>query len=143
MSRKEKRAILILIIITIILIIAFVITRNNKQDEVLENQEQTENISQEGNTQISNKEVNGIEISNINISANSEDVTVTANATNNTNSTKDEFTVKIKLKNAQGEILQELGAIIGKTNPGETRQITATVGGVNVSDIEDIEITTK
>ena len=143
MSRNEKRAILILIIITIIVIIAFVITRNNKQDEVIENQEQTENISQEGNTQISNKEVNGIEISNINISGNSEDVTVTANATNNTNSTKDEFTVKIKLKNAQGEILQELGAIIGKTNPGETRQITATVGGVNVSDIEDIEITTK
>ncbi len=143
MSRNEKRLILVLISITMIAIIVFTITRNNKNDEVIDNQEQTANVSQAENTQISNKEINGIEINNININENNGNITVTANATNNTNSTKDEFTVTIKLKNAQGEVLQELGALIGKTSPGETRQIMATVGGVNIRDIEDIEITTK
>ena len=138
MKKQEKRIILILLIITIIVIGIFIFTRSgNKQEE-----NKTETI-QEGNTtyvQVTDKEVDEIEVTNIEITEENGDAVVTANVTNNTKEEKEEFTVKIKLKNEKGEVIRELGALIGKTQPGETRQIRAIVGGVNIKEIKDIEI---
>ena len=137
MKKNEKKMITILVIITAIVIAIYVVRQNKKEETPNDIQNQNE-VTQ---TQIKDKEINGINVSNISISENNGDITVTANVTNNTGVTKEESIVKIKLKNAKGEVIQELGALIGKTNPGETRQISAVVGGVEVKEIADIEIT--
>lgn len=137
MKKNEKKMITILVIITAIVIAIYVVRQNKKEETPNDIQNQNE-VTQ---TQIKDKEINGINVSNISISENDGDITVTANVTNNTGVTKEESIVKIKLKNAKGEVIQELGALIGKTNPGETRQISAVVGGVEVKEIADIEIT--
>ena len=107
MKKQEKRIILLLVIITIIVIGIFIFTRSgNKQEE-----NKTETI-QEGNTtyvQVTDKEVDEIEVTNIEITEENGDAVVTANVTNNTKQEKEEFTVKIKLKNEKGKIIQELG----------------------------------
>ena len=137
MKKNEKKMITILVIITAIVIAIYVVRQNKKEETPNDIQNQNE-VTQ---TQIKDKEINGINVSNISISENNGDITVTANVTNNTGVTKEESIVKIKLKNAKGEVIQELGALIGKTNPGETRQISAVVGGVETKEIADIEIT--
>ena len=137
MKKNEKKMITILVIITAIVIAIYVIRQNKKEETPNDIQNQNE-VTQ---TQIRDKKINGINVSNISISENNGDITVTANVTNNTGVTKEESIVKIKLKNAKGEVIQELGALIGKTNPGETRQISAVVGGVENKEIADIEIT--
>ena len=137
MKKNEKKMITILVIITAIVIAIYVVRQNKKEETPNDIQNQNE-VTQ---TQIKDKEINGINVSNISISENDGDITVTANVTNNTGVTKEESIVKIKLKNAKGEVIQELGALIGKTNPGETRQISAVVGGVETKEIADIEIT--
>ena len=137
MKKNEKKMITILVIITAIVIAIYVIRQNKKEETPNDIQNQNE-VTQ---TQIRDKKINGINVSNISISENNGDITVTANVTNNTGVTKEESIVKIKLKNAKGEVIQELGALIGKTNPGETRQISAVVGGVETKEIADIEIT--
>lgn len=137
MKKNEKKMITILVIITAIVIAIYVVRQNKKEETPNDIQNQNE-VTQ---TQIKDKEINGINVSNISISENNGDITVTANVTNNTGVTKEESIVKIKLKNAKGEVIQELGALIGKTNPGETRQIRAVVGGVETKEIADIEIT--
>jgi len=140
MKKSEKIIILILLIITIIVVGIFIYTRTNNNGGTDNNEEITQNNGL-STSQIPNKEIDQIQVSNIAITDNGGDVTVTANVTNNTELEKDEFTVKIKLKNKNGEVIQELGALIGKTKPRETRQISATVGGVTASDVADIEIT--
>ena len=137
MKKNEKKMITILVIITAI-VIAIYVVRQNKEEETPNDIQNQNEVTQ---TQIKDKEINGINVSNISISENDGDITVTANVTNNTGVTKEESIVKIKLKNAKGEVIQELGALIGKTNPGETRQIRAVVGGVETKEIADIEIT--
>ena len=137
MKKNEKKMITILVIITAIVIAIYVVRQNKQEDMPNDIQNQNE-VTQ---TQIRDKKINGINVSNISISENNGDITVTANVTNNTGVTKEESIVKIKLKNAKGEVIQELGALIGKTNPGETRQIRAVVGGVETKEIADIEIT--
>ena len=137
MKKNEKKMITILVIITAIVIAIYVVRQNKQEDMPNDIQNQNE-VTQ---TQIRDKKINGINVSNISISENNGDITVTANVTNNTGVTKEESIVKIKLKNAKGEVIQELGALIGKTNPGETRQISAVVGGVETKEIADIEIT--
>ena len=137
MKKNEKKMITILVIITAI-VIAIYVVRQNKEEETPNDIQNQNEVTQ---TQIKDKEINGINVSNISISENNGDITVTANVTNNTGVTKEESIVKIKLKNAKGEVIQELGALIGKTNPGETRQIRAVVGGVETKEIADIEIT--
>ena len=137
MKKNEKKMITILVIITAI-VIAIYVVRQNKEEETPNDIQNQNEVTQ---TQIKDKEINGINVSNISISENNGDITVTANVTNNTGVTKEESIVKIKLKNAKGEVIQELGALIGKTNPGETRQISAVVGGVENKEIADIEIT--
>ena len=137
MKKNEKKMITILVIITAIVIAIYVVRQNKKEETPNDIQNQNEVTE----TQIKDKEIDGIKVSNISISENDGDITVTANATNSTGIAKEETIVKIKLKNAKGEVIEELGALIGKTNPGETRQISAVVGGVEVKEIADIEIT--
>lgn len=141
MKKNEKRAILILVILVILVSIVLIVRNNSMKDKTEKlPQEQQQGQNSNGTKTIQDKKVDGLEIKNINIQEQNGEITVRANVENNTGTSRPETFITIKLKNKQGEVIQELGALVGETQSGETRQIVATVSA-QLDQIEDIEIT--
>lgn len=150
MKAKEKRMILILVLITIaMLIITVIVKNNNKQQEVTPEQGSGLVKQQEDGTKQSisgklqeTKKIEDLDVSNIQIIEVNGEATITANITNDTLNTKKEFPITIKVLNKQGEVIQEVGAYVGKMQKGETRAINASVS-MDISEIYDVKFEKK
>lgn len=147
MKKKEKRMIAILIIITIIVFIIKIRldrTENNSAEE--QTAPQAEYVQEEKGTKQSTsnklqetKKFGEFEMSNIQITEQNGLATLTASVKNTSSQTKNEFPFTIKLLNDKGEVLQNLKALLGKTEAGETRGINASIN-MDISQIYDISV---
>lgn len=148
MKAKEKKMILILVLITIALILLkIIITNSNKESkEKVDKQQQTSIIEQtENGVKQSNseklketKKLRELDVTDIQITEENGELTIRANVINNTTNLKNEFPVNVKLLNSKGEVIQELGAYVGKMKAGETRTINASIN-MDISEIYDIQ----
>lgn len=148
MKAKEKKMILILVLITIALILLkIIITNSNKESkEKVDKQQQTSIIEQtENGVKQSNseklketKKLRDLDVTDIQITEENGELTIRANVINNTTNLKNEFPVNVKLLNSKGEVIQELGAYVGKMKAGETRTINASIN-MDISEIYDIQ----
>lgn len=148
MKAKEKKMILILVLITIALILLkIIITNSNKESkEKVDKQQQTSIIEQtENGVKQSNseklketKKLQELDVTDIQITEENGELTIRANVINNTTNLKNEFPVNVKLLNSKGEVIQELGAYVGKMKAGETRTINASIN-MDISEIYDIQ----
>ena len=138
----------ILILITIIMLIVK-IRLGKKENNSVEEQTapQAEYVQQgENGTKQSTssklqetKKFGDFEMTNIQIIEKNGFATLTASVKNTSSATKNEFPFTIKLLNENGEVLQNLGAYLGKTQAGETRGINASIN-MDISQIYDISV---
>lgn len=151
MKPKEKRMIAILVIITIIMLIITIVVKNNskkakEEKQAQPNESETSFVQQNENGVKTNtsdklketKKVGDFEISNISITEVNGVATVQASVMNTSSIDKKEFPLKLKLLNEKGEVIQEVGAYVGKIKQGETRGINASVN-MDISNIKDIQ----
>lgn len=142
MKPNEKRLIIILVAITLIVLgVSMLIKNNNKQEE--QTNQNSQIIEQNGVKQNTSnklkeaKKIDDLDITNIQITEENGEATITANIQNNTMQERKEFPMTIKVMNNKGEVIQEVGAYVGKMKVGETRGINASVN-MNITDIYDI-----
>lgn len=146
MKKEEKRFILILIGISIIIItVLYFITHKPEEKPEIEPSNNSNIQEQQGTKTVTSeklnqtKKIDGIDITNISITEINGLAQVSANVTNTTSTEKAEFSIKIKMLDKNGTVLQELRALVGKTKPGETRQILASVD-MDITQVQDIKI---
>lgn len=151
MKAKEKRMILILVMLTIIMLIITIVVKNNNKnkEEGIEQKQSTLVEEKEDGTKesISNKlketkQLEDLEVTNIQITEENGEATIRANITNKTTTSKQEFPITIKVLNQNGEVIQEVGAYVGKMQAGETRAIHASIN-MDISEIYDVTFERK
>lgn len=146
MKTSEKKMILIIILVGLLIIGMIALINKNKNKKRTEETGKTESqvVEQGGikentsNKLKEEKEVNGLKVNVISVTEESGVAKIRANITNTTGISQKEFPIKLQLKNDKGEVLQEVGAYVGKTKVDETRQISASVN-MQVDEIYDIE----
>ena len=150
MKKKEKRLILILIaILVVVLIIGLFIKENGVQSQqntitdekfvqVLEDGTKLNKSSKFNET----KNIDGIEISNIQFTYKDGQTVLLANATNNTGKAVDITLLDIKLLDEQGNEIVTVGGIISPMQVGETTQLNASMT-MDYANAYDVEITLK
>ena len=132
MKKKEKRRIMLLVVIIVIFIIILVTVKNNRNNEENEIENQTkeyvkiledgtkQNVSKELNQ---NKEIEGIQISNIRLTEQLGQTILLAEVNNLTEAEKETIGIRIiLLDKEQKEIGQMLG-VIPSLKQGETKQL--------------------
>lgn len=150
MKTNEKRMILILVVITIIVIAITVVVKNNKKKAETNpdtGSELTQNLENGSKVNTSEqlkqtKKVDDMELTDIQLTEVNGEATIRANATNNTAVAKKEFAITINVLNKNGEKISEVGAMIGSTKPGETRQINASIN-MSINEVYDFIIEKK
>lgn len=154
MKKKEKRMIAILVVITVVVIIIAIVVKNQKetkeperaeiknQETTIENQEKDVELLSDGtrvntsNKLKETKEINGMEISNFQLTE-KDNVTLLLGTVTNTSSTKQGgYPVNVKIVDEQGNEMITVGAYLGELEPGESTQFntSATFDCVNAYD---------
>ena len=154
MKDKEKRAIAILIVITIIvIIIAIARGVGNKKEKVEENTDVTPNeefveILDDG-TKLNTSEdlkkmktIDGMEITNIQLTEKGNATLLLGNITNPTDTTRGGFIASVKVVDKQGNEITTIDAIIGEIKTGESQQFS-TSATFDYAKAYDFEITKK
>ncbi len=154
MKKKEKRLILILIaILAIVLIIGLFIKKNKNEENEVQNQntvtdEKFVQVLEDG-TKLNKsskfnetKNIDGIEISNIQFTYKDGQTVLLANVTNNTGKAVDITLLDIKLLDEQGNEIVTVGGIISPMQVGETTQLNASMT-MDYANAYDVEITLK
>lgn len=155
MKKKEKRLILILIaILVVVLIIGLFIKKNRNEENGVQSQQNTvtdEKFVQvlEDGTKLNKsskfnetKNIDGIEISNIQFTYKDGQTVLLANVTNNTGKAVDITLLDIKLLDEQGNEIVTVGGIISPMQVGETTQLNASMT-MDYANAYDVEITLK
>ena len=88
------------------------------------------------------KTVEGLEISNIQLTENGNLSKITANVKNPTSQTKGDFAVKITILDKNGKEMATIGGYIDKVNPGETVKLSASAT-VDFANAYDFKVTKK
>lgn len=145
MKKSEIKMILIIILVGIAIIGIISLISNNKNKENTEEGKTESQVVEQGGVKENTssklkeeKEVNGLKVNGISVTEQNGVASIRANITNTTGIEQDEFPIKIQLKNKNGEVLQEVGAYVGKMKADEIRQISASVN-MQVDEIYDIE----
>lgn len=153
MKTTEKRAIAILIAITaIVIIIAIVMSNRNKKAE----EGTTGNTEQEGTTQLLNdgtvlnnsdklhetKKIEGIEISNIQLTENEMETLLIGTITNTSTTTQGGYVALIKMVDKQGNEITTMEAYLGKLEPEKSMKFS-TSAKFDSSHVYDFTITKK
>lgn len=153
MKKKEKQMIGILIAITVIVIL-IAIGMNYKQEEkkleietknqgnVVENQEKNVELLEDGtrlntsNKLKETKKINGMEISNFQLTEKDNVTLLLGTVTNTSNTKQGGYPVNVKIIDEQGNEIITVGAYLGELEPGESTQFntSATFDWVNAYD---------
>ena len=155
MKKKEKRLILILIaILVVVLIIGLFIKKNRNEENGVQSQQNTatdEKFVQvlEDGTKLNKssklnetKNVEGIEISNIQFTYKDGQTVLLADVTNNSGKAIDMTLLNIKLLDEQENEIITIGGIISPMQVGETTQVNASMT-MDYANAYDVEITLK
>lgn len=126
---KNKKTIIIISIIVVILVIIGVI--------VISNGNKNKSTTIENNVATSEIEIQKVTFSNITKKYENGITTIRAEMINNTNNKKD-FTVKIILKNEQGQEVQNMIQIVENLEPNRKKILSTGIMGdyTNIKDIE-------
>ncbi len=154
MKKKEKRLILVLIaILVIVLIIGLFIKKNKNKENEIQNQntatdEKFVQVLEDG-TKLNKsskfnetKNIDGIEISNIQFTYKDGQTVLLADVINNSGKAVDMTLLDIKLLDEQGNEIITVGGIISPMQVGETSQLNASMT-MDYANAYDVEITLK
>ena len=154
MKKKEKRLILVLIaILVIVLIIGLFIKKNKNKENEIQNQntatdEKFVQVLEDG-TKLNKsskfnetKNIDGIEISNIQFTYKDGQTVLLADVINNSGKAVDMTLLEIKLLDEQGNEIITVGGIISPMQVGETSQLNASMT-MDYANAYDVEITLK
>ena len=154
MKKKEKRLILVLIaILVIVLIIGLFIKKNKNKENEIQNQntatdEKFVQVLEDG-TKLNKsskfnetKNIDGIEISNIQFTYKDGQTVLLADVINNSGKAADMTLLDIKLLDEQGNEIITVGGIISPMQVGETSQLNASMT-MDYANAYDVEITLK
>ena len=159
MSKKEKQVIGVLIGIAVIAIIVVLIASGkNKEDENIVNNETVENNTVEEEKYVEvlengtklntseklkeTKEIDGMEISNMQLTEEGNITKVLGTITNKSNTTKGNYEINIKLIDENGKELTTLVGYIGELEPGESTQLSTSTT-FDYANTYDVEITKR
>ena len=162
MKKSEKIVILVLVIIVIALIIVQIVRNNSsnsdetvttsdsnsstESDDILEETEEYVTTLSDGtklNTSEKlneDKEIDGIEITEIQLTESNNQTQLLATLTNTSGETAGKFTATINLLDEDGETLVQLKAYIPELEAGESTQLN-TSSGLDYSNAYDFTIT--
>lgn len=140
MPGKEKRGLLLLIVVAIIIIVVISVTRKDKevvdvQQNPTENKvvEEFVDVLQDG-TKLNNsetlsktKKLDGLEISNIQLTYNNGISTLLADVKNTTKSTIDSYELYIVIYDKANNVIAKVPGIIDTIEPGQTAQLNTSV----------------
>lgn len=154
MKKKEKRLILVLIaILVIVLIIGLFIKKNKNKENEIQNQntatdEKFVQVLEDG-TKLNKsskfnetKNIDGIEISNIQFTYKDGQTVLLADVINNSGKAVDMTLLNIKLLDEQENEIITIGGIISPMQVGETTQLNAGMT-MDYANAYDVEITFK
>jgi uncharacterized protein YpmB len=152
MKKSEKKMIAIIIIIGVIIIGLVLIAKNknnsNTASDANEVKEEYVSVLEDGtrlNTSdklAQSKKVNGLDITDFQLTTKNNVTVLLGTITNNTNQTVAEFEAKIKIVDKQGNELATLGLLVGELKPGESAQLN-TSAPKDYANAYDFEITKK
>ena len=159
MSKKEKQVIGVLIGIAVVAIIVVLIASGkNKEDENIANNEIVESNTVEEEKYVEvlengtklntseklkeTKEIDGMEISNMQLTEEGNITKLLGTITNNSNTTKGNYEINIKLIDENGKELTTLVGYIGELEPGESTQLSTSTT-FDYANTYDVEITKR
>lgn len=133
MKKSEKIVISILVLITIVIIIAFfMMNQKNMPDTVNKNEENVkilEDGTKENTSKVlkQNKNIDGLEISDISLKEIGGITTLLATITNNNTETTEQKEIKIEILDKDDNVLTTLRGNIDAMKPKETKQFNMAV----------------
>lgn len=159
MSKKEKQVIGVLIGIAVIaIIVVLIVNGKNKEDENIVNNETVENNTVEEEKYVEvlengtklntseklkeTKEIDGMEISNMQLTEEGNITKLLGTITNKSNTTKGNYEINIKLIDENGKALTTLVGYIGELEPGESTQLSTSTT-FDYANTYDVEITKR
>lgn len=150
MKKKEKRMIAILVAITVVVIMIAIWMTNLKepkeevkrQEAKVESTEENIEILEDGtrlntsNKLRETKKINGMEISNFQLTEKDNVTLLLGTVTNTSNTKQGGYPVNVKIVDEQGNEMITVGAYLGELEPGESTQFntSATFDCVNAYD---------
>lgn len=150
MKKWEKNWIIGLIVFLVV-VIGIIIIRNNNKNKENENTNKSEEFVEvlEDGTRlnISNKlnetkTIDGLEVSNFQITENNNVTVLLGTITNKTSQTRGDYAVSIKVKDKEGNEIVTVGGYIGELKPGQSTQLNCSAT-FDYANAYDFEITKK
>ncbi len=152
MKTSEKKFLIVLIIISIVILVILYMIRENDKEEVKEetNQIEEEYVNKlEDGTRINTsdklhetKTIDGLTISNFQLTEKENMTILLGTITNNTEETKGGYPVDIKIIDENGNEIITVGGYIGELEPGENMQLNSSAS-FDYANAYDFEITKK
>ena len=150
MKDNEKKAIAVLVVITVIVIIIAIVRSTGKKEEPKD--EKVAEVSQEEFVQLlddgtrlntsedlkKTKTIDGMEITNIQLTEKGNQTLLLGNIKNTTDTTKGGFIADVTVLDKQGNEIITIDAYIGEIKPGESQQFStsATFDYANANDFK-------
>ncbi len=156
MKNEEKRMIAIIIIIGIIIVVGLLIWKNTKAKRLQSEKVELQNTIVEKNTNVledgtklnksdklkQTKKLNGMEISQIQLTYKDGQSILIATVTNTTNKDIDLTPIKVTLYDDQNNILEQMNGLISPVKAGESVQLNMGIG-IDHSNAYDLTIEQK
>ena len=148
MKKSEIRMIVIILIVGLIVIGVMLATRgtNKKGEETTDTEESYTEVLEDG-TRINTSEktkktktVEGIEISNLQITEKDNVTIMLGRITNKSTETKEDITLKIKILDRNGKEITTVENYIGKLEAGKSTQLNTSTT-YDYADMYDYEVT--
>ena len=148
MKKSEIRMIVIILIVGLIVIGVMLATRgtNKKGEETTETEESYTEVLEDG-TRINTSEktkktktVEGLEISNLQITEKDNVTIMLGTITNKSKETKEDITLKIKILDRNGKEITTVENYIGKLEVGKSTQLNTSTT-YDYADMYDYEVT--
>lgn len=163
MKKNEFKVILTIFLIMVLILVLVIVTKNrknkNEQNDTQnikteQNVENTQNKKEEyvevkkdgtkvntSNKLKQEKTVDGLTVSNITITEKDNETTLRATVKNSSNTVKGDYTVKLKIKDNQGNIIKEITGYINtvKANEQTTLSIKTSYDFANAYDFEIVK----
>ena len=142
MTKKEKKRILILVAIVIVIVVAMVISMSKKGKQKAENNptEQNQQVNKEefvetldDGTRLNTstklqetKRIEGLEISNFQITSKNNETLLLATVKNTSNTTQGDFLANIKIIDKEGNEIKTVQVLIPDVEAGKSKQLIST-----------------
>ena len=148
MKKSEIRMIIIILIVGLIIVGVVALTGKNKKEngETSKVEESYAEVLEDG-TRINNsekakkvKEVDGLEISNLQVTEKDNVTVMLGTVTNKSSETKEDITLKIKILDKEGKEITTVRNYIGKIEAGKSTQLNTSTT-FDYVEMYDYEVT--